>query len=209
MRRAVADAVDVQRGLEALAAEIAEAASLCWTALAADRRVLVFGNGGSAAEAQHFAAELSGRFLRNRRALAGLALTSDGSVLTAISNDFGFQQVFARQVAAFGLPADVAVGISTSGCSANVIEGLKTARAAGLTTIAVTGPDAGPMAEHANIVLAVPGSSTARIQEGHLTALHVICDLVDAALVDGLPLFADCQTEIDEAMRAGLNGRQA
>ena len=208
VRSLLGEAVAVQVSLQRLSVDIIRAAGACVEALAGQGRVLVFGNGGSAAEAQHFAAELSGRFLRNRRALAGLALTSDGSVLTAISNDFGFQQVFARQVAAFGLPADVAVGISTSGCSANVIEGLKTARAAGLTTIAVTGPDAGPMAEHANIVLAVPGSSTARIQEGHLTALHVICDLVDAALVDGLPLFADCQTEIDEAMRA-VNGTQA
>ncbi len=187
VRRAVADAVGVQRGLEALAAEIAEAATLCWTALAADRRVLVFGNGGSAAEAQHFAAELSGRFARERRALPALALTTDTSVLTAVGNDYGFERVFGRQVEAFGRPGDVAVGISTSGRSPNVVDGLRTARARGLTTIAVAGASAAEMAPHADLVLAVAGPSTARIQEGHLTVLHVICDLVESALVASEP----------------------
>jgi D-sedoheptulose 7-phosphate isomerase len=187
VRRAVADAVGVQRGLEALAAEIAEAARLCWTALAGDRRVLVFGNGGSAAEAQHFAAELSGRFARERRALPALALTTDTSVLTAVGNDYGFERVFGRQVEAFGRPGDVAVGISTSGRSPNVVDGLRTARARGLTTIAVAGASAAEMAPHADLVLAVAGPSTARIQEGHLTVLHVICDLVESALVASEP----------------------
>jgi D-sedoheptulose 7-phosphate isomerase len=187
VRRAVADAVGVQRGLEALAGAIAEAATLCWTALAADRRVLVFGNGGSAAEAQHFAAELSGRFARERRALPALALTTDSSVLTAVGNDYGFERVFGRQVEAFGRPGDVAVGISTSGRSPNIVDGLRTARARGLTTIAVAGASAADMAPHADLVLAVAGPSTARIQEGHLTVLHVICDLVESALVASEP----------------------
>jgi D-sedoheptulose 7-phosphate isomerase len=187
VRRAVVDAVAVQRGLEALAPEIAEAAAICWTALAADRRVLVFGNGGSAAEAQHFAAELSGRFARERRALPALALTTDTSVLTAVGNDYGFERVFGRQVEAFGRPGDVAVGISTSGRSPNVVDGLRTARAGGLTTIAVAGASAADLAPHADLVLAVAGPSTARIQEGHLTVLHVICDLVESALVASEP----------------------
>jgi D-sedoheptulose 7-phosphate isomerase len=187
VRRAVADAAAVQRGLEALAAEIVEAATMCWTALAADRRVLVFGNGGSAAEAQHFAAELSGRFARERRALPALALTTDSSVLTAVGNDYGFERVFGRQVEAFGRPGDVAVGISTSGRSPNVVDGLRTARGRGLATIAVAGATAADLAPHADLVLAVPGPSTARIQEGHLTVLHVICDLVESALVASEP----------------------
>ncbi len=187
VRRAVADAAGVQRGLDALAGDIAAAAALCWTALAADRRVLVFGNGGSAAEAQHFAAELSGRFARERRALPALALTTDSSVLTAVGNDYGFERVFGRQVEAFGRPGDVAVGISTSGRSPNIVDGLRTARARGLTTIAVAGASAADMAPHADLVLAVAGPSTARIQEGHLTVLHVICDLVESALVASEP----------------------
>jgi D-sedoheptulose 7-phosphate isomerase len=187
VRRAVADAVGVQRGLEALADRIVEAAAICWTALAADRRVLAFGNGGSAAEAQHFAAELSGRFLRERRALPALALTTDTSVLTAVGNDYGFERVFGRQVEAFGRPGDVAVGISTSGRSPNIVDGLRTARARGLTTIAVAGVSAADMAPHADLVLAVTGPSTPRIQEGHLTVLHMICDLVESALVASEP----------------------
>ena len=187
VRRAIDDAVGVQRGLEAMAPEIAEAATICWTALAADRRVLVFGNGGSAAEAQHFAAELSGRFARERRALPALALTTDSSVLTAVGNDYGFERVFGRQVEAFGRPGDVAVGISTSGRSPNVVDGLRTARGLGLTTIAVAGASAADLAPHADLVLAVAGPSTARIQEGHLTVLHVICDLVESALVASEP----------------------
>jgi D-sedoheptulose 7-phosphate isomerase len=187
VRRAIADAVSVQRGLDALTDRIADAAAICWTALAADRRVLVFGNGGSAAEAQHFAAELSGRFARERRALPALALTTDTSVLTAIGNDYGFERVFGRQVEAFGRPGDVAVGISTSGRSPNIVDGLRTARARGLTTIAVAGASAADMAPHADLVLAVSGPSTARIQEGHLTVLHVICDLVESALVASEP----------------------
>ncbi len=187
VRRAITDAISVQRGLDALADRIAEAAAICWTALAANRRVLAFGNGGSAAEAQHFAAELSGRFARDRRALPALALTTDTSVLTAVGNDYGFDRVFGRQVEAFGGPGDVAVGISTSGRSPNVVDGLRTARARGLTTIAVAGASAADLAPHADLVLAVTGPSTARIQEGHLTVLHVICDLVESALVASEP----------------------
>jgi D-sedoheptulose 7-phosphate isomerase len=187
VRRAFGDAAAVHRALDGQADRVVDAAAICWTALAADRRVLVFGNGGSAAEAQHFAAELSGRFARERRALPALALTTDTSVLTAVGNDYGFERVFGRQVEAFGRPGDVAVGISTSGRSPNVVDGLRTARARGLTTIAVAGASAAEMAPHADLVLAVAGPSTARIQEGHLTVLHVICDLVESALVASEP----------------------
>jgi D-sedoheptulose 7-phosphate isomerase len=158
---------------------IARAAWVCWRALSQGRTVLAFGNGGSAAESQHFAAELSGRFARERKALAAVALTTDTSALTAIANDYGFHRVFGRQIEALGRPGDVAVGISTSGRSPNVLDGLATSRARGLTTIALTGPSAADLEAAADLLIAVPGPSTARVQEGQLTVLHIICDLVE------------------------------
>lgn len=181
--RTLRDTARLHETLEAERATIAHAAWLCWQALGQGRTVLAFGNGGSAAEAQHFAAELSGRYSRERRALAALALTTDSSAVTAIANDYGFDRIFARQVEALGRTGDVAVGISTSGRSPNVVAGLATARARGLATIAVTGPDAGALGAHADVVLAVPGPSTARVQEGQLTILHIICDLVEREVV--------------------------
>src|SRR5262249_39155779 len=142
-----------------------------------------FGNGGSAAEAQHFAAELSGRFVRERRALAAVALTTDSSALTAISNDYGFERVFERQIEALGRPGDVAVAISTSGRSSNVVCALQAARARGLVTIALTGPEPSALADAADIVIAVPAGQTPRVQEGQLTVLHAICDLVERDVV--------------------------
>jgi len=152
--------------------------------LARGGRVLVFGNGGSAAEAQHFAAELMGRFEAERRALAAVALTTDTSALTAIANDYGFERVFARQVEALGRPGDVALGISTSGGSANVILGLQAARVAGLATIALTGRDGGAMRCHVDVHVNVPDASTARVQEAQLTLLHALCALVEQELKD-------------------------
>ncbi|HEY8549823.1 MAG TPA: SIS domain-containing protein [Vicinamibacterales bacterium] len=187
VHEALAEAVGVHTALAGLAPRIVEAASRCSAALRRGGRVLVFGNGGSAAEAQHFAAELSGRFRRERRALGALALTTDTSVLTAVGNDYGFDRVFARQVEAFGQAGDVAIGISTSGRSPNVVAGLAAARAAGLETIALTGGDPGPLAAHADVVLPVAGPSTARVQEGHLTVLHIICDLVESDVAAGVP----------------------
>jgi D-sedoheptulose 7-phosphate isomerase len=188
VRQLLDEAAAVQASLGSLTGALIRAAAACTATIQAGGRVLAFGNGGSAAEAQHFAAELSGRFQRERRPFGAIALTTDTSVLTAVGNDYGFEWVFSRQVEALGRPNDVAVGISTSGRSPNVIEGLKAARAAGLVTIAVSGPDPDGMAPHSDIVLAVSGVGTARIQEGQLTALHVICDLVDAAVLDGLVL---------------------
>jgi D-sedoheptulose 7-phosphate isomerase len=144
-------------------------------------RLLIFGNGGSAADAQHVAAELVGRFLRVRRALAAIALTTDPSVMTAVANDMGFDHVFARQIEALGRPGDVACGISTSGESENVRLGLETARRMGLTTIALTGGDGGAVGREADIHIIVPSTSTPRIQEVHRTLLHAICDLVERA----------------------------
>lgn len=147
-----------------------------------DGKVLLFGNGGSAADAQHMSAELVGRFARERRALAAIALTTDTSVLTAVGNDDSFDRVFVRQIEALGRPGDVAFGISTSGSSANVIKALETARARGLRTIALTGRDGGAAGAAAEIHINVPESSTARVQEVHATLIHVICELVERGL---------------------------
>jgi D-sedoheptulose 7-phosphate isomerase len=143
---------------------------------------LVFGNGGSAADAQHFAAELVGRLQKDRPARPALALTTDTSVLTAVANDTGYERVFARQIEAFGAPGDVAIGISTSGGSANVLAGLEAARARGLTTVAMTGRDGGRAAAAADIHVNVPHASAARVQEAQRTLLHAICELIEEGL---------------------------
>ena len=145
--------------------------------------LLVFGNGGSASDAQHVAAELVGRFQRSRRALAAVAITADTSVLTSIGNDAGFDRVFARQVEALAREGDVALGISTSGGSPNVVAALDTARAQGARTIALTGGDGGPVGRAADIHINIASNSTPRVQEVHRTVLHVICDLVERAFV--------------------------
>jgi len=144
-------------------------------------KLLVFGNGGSASDAQHVAAELVGRFQRERAAIASIALTTDTSVLTSIANDYAFDRVFARQVEALGLRGDVALGISTSGSSPNVVAALESATARGLVTIALTGRDGGAVGRAAAIHVNVPSTSTARVQEVHRTLLHVLCDLVERA----------------------------
>jgi D-sedoheptulose 7-phosphate isomerase len=161
---------------------VADGASAILAAVTGGRKVLLFGNGGSAADAQHFAAELLSRFQRERRAVAALALTTDASILTAIANDYSFDRVFARQLEALGGPGDVAVGITTSGGSANVVEGLRVARARGLRTIALTGRDGGAAGAAADIHINVPETSTARVQEVHRTLIHAICELVESQL---------------------------
>ena len=147
-------------------------------------KVLVFGNGGSAADAAHAAAELVGRYQRERPGYAAVALTADPSVLTSIANDYGFERVFARQIEALGRPGDVAFAITTSGESRNVLTGLEAARAQKLTTIALTGRDGGAAGSLADIHVNVPSDSTPRVQEVHRTLLHVICDLVETELTE-------------------------
>jgi len=159
-----------------------DAAAVIVSALGRGGKLLLFGNGGSAADAQHVAAELVGRFQRERAALAAIALTADTSVLSSIGNDYAFERVFARQVEAIGRRGDVAFGISTSGGSLNVLAGLTTARDLGLRTVALTGRDGGAVGSAAEIHLNVPSDSTARVQEVHRTLLHVICDLVERGL---------------------------
>ena len=163
-------------------AEIERAASLLTAALANQRKLLVFGNGGSAADAQHLASELVNRFQRNRRALAAISLTADSSVLTSIANDTSYERVFARQIEALGHRGDVALAITTSGRSPNVVAALEQARAQGLTTIAMTGPDAARVTSCAEVCIVVPATPTARIQEVQRTILHVLCELIESSV---------------------------
>ena len=161
--------------------KVVEAAGAIAAALKAGNKVLVFGNGGSAADAQHFAAEFVGRYEKERRACAAIALGTDTSTLTAVGNDYGFDRVFARQIEALGRRGDVAFGISTSGNSPNVLKAFEAAKGAGLTTVALTGRG-GAAAKAAAICVAVNEDRTPRVQEVHATLLHVICELVEQDL---------------------------
>lgn len=158
---------------------IARAGDALVRVLGGGGQVLAFGNGGSAADAQHFVAELVGRFERPRRALPAVALTTDASVVTAVSNDFGFETLFARQIEALGRAGDLALGITTSGNSPNVVRGLEAAKARGLRTIALTGRDGGAAGRLAEVHVNVPAAVTARVQEVHMTVLHLLCAFVD------------------------------
>jgi D-sedoheptulose 7-phosphate isomerase len=162
--------------------EVLAAARLLVEVFQAGGKVLIFGNGGSAADAQHLAAEFVNRFQVERPPLAALALTTDTSILTSVANDYDFKQVFAKQVRALGRPGDLAWGISTSGNSANVVAGLDAARGQGLKTLALSGGDGGPVAAAADLPLTVPSRNTPRVQEVHITIGHVLCDLVDFLL---------------------------
>jgi phosphoheptose isomerase len=172
-----------QRTRNAVLPRVIEAASAIRMALDAGGKLLTFGNGGSAADAQHMAAELVGRFLRQRRALAAIALTADSSTLTSVANDDGFDRVFVRQVEALGAVDDVAFGISTSGASANVLAALETANRRGLRTIALTGNDGGAVGRAASIHINVGETSTPRVQEVHRTVIHAICELIERSIV--------------------------
>ena len=158
---------------------VEQAAGLIGRALSTGHLLLAFGNGGSAGDAEHFVAELVGRFEVERRPLPAVALTSDSSVVTAIANDYGYERVFARQIEALGKPGDVAFGISTSGRSKNVEAALASGKTLGMLTIALTGRDGGRMGADADIHLNVAEASTARIQEVHRTIIHAICLIVD------------------------------
>ena len=165
-------------------APVLAAAAAVIESLRSGGKLLLFGNGGSASDAQHVSAEFVGRFQKERPALAAIALTTDTSILTAIGNDDSFDRVFVRQIEALGRPGDVALGISTSGGSPNVVAGLEAAKARGLQTIALTGKDGGAVGRAAAIHINVPSASTARIQEVHRTLLHVLCDLVERAFAE-------------------------
>jgi len=183
VRDAIGEGIALRQELMGQAEKIAGAGALVAAALRAGGKLLVCGNGGSAADAQHIAAELTGRFSASSRpGLAAIALTTDSSALTAIANDFGYEHVFARQVEALGRQGDVLLAISTSGRSPNVVEAAKRARAQGLAVIALSGPSPGLLEPHADVVLCAPGRTTDRIQELHITVGHILCSLIEAAL---------------------------
>lgn len=185
LRRIFEDSMAVKRAVVDGQLPVLAAIARLWAdALARGGKILLFGNGGSAADAQHLAGELVSRFLVERRALAGIALTTDTSILTAIGNDYGFDRVFARQVEALGRPGDVAVGISTSGRSPNVLAGIDAARALGLTTVGFTGAGREGLAERVDVCFHVPSRHTPRIQECHLAAGHAICEIVECVFSD-------------------------
>ena len=163
--------------------EIAEAANLILVRLQRGGKLIAFGNGGSAADAQHIAAEFVGRYRAERQALAAIALNTDSSALTAIGNDYGFAEIFARQIEAIAKPGDVALAISTSGNSPNVVRALESARNLGLATIGLSGKSGGKMVALVDICLCVPSDSTPRIQEAHALIIHILSGIVENAFV--------------------------
>jgi D-sedoheptulose 7-phosphate isomerase len=171
-----------QQVVVTLTADIERCAQLMCQALRQGNKILLMGNGGSAADAQHFAAELVGRFLKNRAALPAIALTTDTSIITAVANDFGYEQIFSRQVEALAVSGDVVVGISTSGNSANVQLALACAQQRECTTVALLGRDGGVIAPTVNLALTVAVNDTPRIQEVHVTLIHILCDLIETEM---------------------------
>jgi D-sedoheptulose 7-phosphate isomerase len=171
---------------EVLSKPIADAVNALVGCITAGGKVMACGNGGSAADAQHFAAEFVGRFERERPGLAAIALTTDSSILTAVGNDYDFNSIFSKQVQALGTPGDVLLAISTSGNSANVVAAMEAARAKDMVVIAMTGHKGGKMREmltETDVLICVPHERTARIQEVHLLVLHCLCDAVDLQLL--------------------------
>jgi D-sedoheptulose 7-phosphate isomerase len=174
------------RAVETLAEPIDHATNLLFASLANNGKILACGNGGSAADAQHMAAELIGRFERSRDGLPGIALTTDSSILTAVGNDYDFSEIFSRQVNALGQPGDVLIAISTSGNSGNVIKAIEAAHRREMSVIALTGKGGGQITQillDTDVHICVPADRTARIQEVHLVAIHCMCDGIDAMLL--------------------------
>jgi D-sedoheptulose 7-phosphate isomerase len=167
---------------ESLAEPFSRLLTACVTAIRNGNKLMLFGNGGSAADAQHIATELTIRYIEDRAPIAAIALTTDSSALTAAGNDLGFDAIFARQVAALGKPGDVAIGITTSGTSPNVVAALKTAREMGMVTASFTGRDGGVMPTLADVALIVPARSTRRIQEIHILIGHLLCGALETEL---------------------------
>lgn len=174
--------MDAMLADETLIADTARAARAIVAALRAGHKVLIAGNGGSAADAQHIAGEFVSRFNFDRPGLPAFALTTDTSVMTAIGNDYGYEKLFARQVQAVGTPGDVFWGISTSGKSPNVLRAMESARDKGMVVIGFTGQNASAMSERADICLRVPSPMTPKIQEGHIVLGHIVCGLVESAM---------------------------
>ena len=184
LHKAIAAAKETFGSLVDIEAQIVEAADLIEQCLRAGNKLLVCGNGGSATDASHFATELVVRFSKDRRALPAICLASDSGVLTAAGNDYGFDEIFARQVAAFGSPGDVLICLTTSGKSKNVIRALQEAKARQLRTIAFLGRNGGSTVGTADLDLLVKNDSTARVQEAHQLLLHVLCEIIESHLGD-------------------------
>ncbi len=172
----------VMEEMDALEEEFAHAAASCVEAISGGGKIMFFGNGGSASDAQHLATELSVRYIKDRPAIAAIAITTDSSVLTAAANDMGYEEVFARQIEALGRPGDVAIGISTSGKSPNVLRALDRAKTQGMVTIGLSGADGGPMKDFTDHILEAPSRTTARIQEMHITLGHMLCAAIEQKL---------------------------
>jgi D-sedoheptulose 7-phosphate isomerase len=175
--------IELAKALHGLSPQVSEAVDVIYKSLAAGGQLLVAGNGGSAADAQHIVAELTGRFMRERRPFRALALHANTSALTAIGNDYGFEHVFARELTAHGRSADVLLAISTSGNSMNILKAIEAARNIKMHVIGLTGETGGKMREVCDLCLCIPSKSTARIQEMHITIAHAICELLEERLV--------------------------
>jgi D-sedoheptulose 7-phosphate isomerase len=182
LNQAIDDSICSLESLKKLEAQVAKAAGLIDESLRAGNKLLVCGNGGSAADASHFATELVVRFAKDRRAQPAICLASDGGLLTAAANDCGFDEIFARQVAAFGQPGDALISLTTSGKSKNIVRALEEAKARKLKTIALLGRDGGSTIGVADVDLLVRSNSTARIQEAHQLLLHVLCEIIEARI---------------------------
>lgn len=180
IRRTIQESIQVKEGIvRNMIPEIAQAAEWIVQSYRKGGKLILFGNGGSAGDAQHIAAELVGRFERERRALPAIALTTNTSTLTAIGNDYSYDKIFSRQIEAWVQPADVVIGISTSGNSPNVLEGIAAAKTKSAKTIGLTGEKGGKLASQTDLCLKVPSSNTARIQESHIMIGHLLCLLVE------------------------------
>ena len=169
---------------EMFLAELETIGSCIISALKSQQKVLIAGNGGSAADAQHFAAELAGKFIYERKGLPAMALTANSSIVTAIGNDFGYEHIFSRQVEGLGRQGDVFVGISTSGNSQNLIQAMQSAKNIGITTVGLLGKDGGSMKHYCNLKLIIPSNNTQHIQEAHIMIIHELCSLIDEAFKD-------------------------
>lgn len=173
------DHIETAKKMEKLLPDIVSAAELCLASLKDGGKIMLCGNGGSAADSQHIAAELSGRFKKERKPLAGIALTTDTSALTAIGNDYGFEQIFSRQVEALAKEEDILIAISTSGNSKNVINAIESARKIGCKIITLTGKNGGKMKDLGDVNIVIPSNDTPRIQEMHIMVGHMICAFID------------------------------
>jgi len=185
IKREVAASAETKQKIlndERFIAKIAEVAKACLDVYHSSKKTMLAGNGGSAADAQHIAAELVGRYGFDRPSIPSLALTTDTSNLTAIGNDYGYDKVFSRQVEGMGQEGDLFIGISTSGNSQNIIAAFESAKAKGITTVALTGRDGGKMAQMADYALIVPSNATPRIQESHILIGHILCDIIEKEL---------------------------